>query len=79
MARAYTVQRQPGRVRLPGRNDTRPMSLPPQPTQQTVKATLVGVTTGPGTTITMVPADLTQEGRVDISEFTIISLDAGVY
>ena len=101
MARAYRVERGTSRVRLPGRNDTRPMVMPPPrpgrshrverdparvvPTAATAVprplavATEVGALGSAATTITMIPADLTQGPRADITEFTIVSIDAGIY
>jgi len=40
-------------------------------------ATSVGVIGGGGTTLTATPADLTSAAVVDITDFTIITLDAG--
>ena len=48
-----------------------------EPTPRT--ASTVGIVASGGTTITMVPADLTVQGRTDITQFVTVSLDAGVY
>lgn len=56
-----------------------PREAPPVVAAQGL-ATTVGIQTGPGTTITSTPADLTvMQPQTDITNFTVISLDAGTY
>jgi hypothetical protein len=54
-----------------------PVPLAPPPAAVPV-ATAVGILGTTGTRVTMVPADLTQPGRVDITEFHV-ALAAGVW
>jgi hypothetical protein len=42
-------------------------------------ASSVGILASGGTMITMTPADLTVQGRTDITQFVVVHLDAGVY
>jgi hypothetical protein len=50
-------------------------AAPPPP----VAASEVGIIATGGTSLSMVPADLTAGPRTDITEFSIIALDAGTY
>lgn len=66
---------------LPTRLTLQPYQPPPVPTLQegvAAVASSVGILGGGGTRVVMVPADLTQPGRVDISDFRI-ALTAGVW
>ena len=56
---------------------TRFTPLPPQAGARE-PANLIGIVGGNGTTVSMVPADLMNGYRSDITEFTVI-LDAGIY
>lgn len=52
---------------------------PTTPPLMTSAAVLVGILGGSGTTLTMVPANLVSGPRADVTLYTIVSLDAGVY
>jgi hypothetical protein len=65
---------------VPGRAE--PMPLAPAERGIVVPvagAIEVGIIAAGGTSLTMVPADLTIGPRTDITEFTIVSLNAGSY
>ena len=58
--------------------------LPPQAMRMVLTptpygASTVGIVASGGTTITMVPANLTMAGVANITDFVTVSLDAGVY
>lgn len=81
---AARVTVSPATVAVPGRAPmplagAEPRAAPPVVAQQGL-ATTVGIQTGPGTTLTSTPADLTvTQPQTDITNFTIVSLDAGSY
>lgn len=71
---AVPAERRETALALPARAATPRASAPGGP------AVLVGITAaaGSGTTLTMLPADLTRGPEADITAFTV-SLDAGTY
>ena len=64
------------RARRPVRREA-PEYVAPRAAAAVPGADAVGVLGSARTTISMVPADLTEDGRVDITNFVVIALDAG--
>jgi hypothetical protein len=53
-------------------------TITPEPTPFGELAAFVGILGGTGTTVTMIPADLMNGYRADITDFAV-TIDAGIY
>jgi hypothetical protein len=68
----------PGRTRMVVLGP-RPQILAPTPHGVAGAASSVGIIATGGTNLTMTPADLSVTPRTDISDFRLVTLDAGSY